>query len=148
MKKFRFQLEPVLNFKDQQLDVLMGELGRLQGQVRAQEEVRDEAKKRLIEYDEATAKKKAEGMTILEALEAETSQQVLARRLRIEEEKLEECRIALENKRQQVVEARKEIHSLEKLKELRRDEYDKAAQKAEEKQLDDLTAARRVVQAS
>ncbi len=148
MKKFRFQLESVLNFRDQQLDALMEELGRLQSEVRLQEEVRNAARDRLARYDEDTAIKKAEGMTILEALEAETSQQVLSKRLRAEEEKLEECRRALESKRQQVIEARKEIRSLEKLKEVRRDEYDKAALKAEEKQLDDMTAARRAAEAS
>lgn len=143
MKRFSFQLEPVLNFKDQQLDTLMTELSRLQGQVRAQENKRDEAQAALKGYDEECTRKKAEGMTILEALEAQTSQEVLARRLRREEEKLAELRKLLEAKRTQVVEARKEIHSLERLKEIRRDEYDKAAAKAEEKMLDDLTATKR-----
>lgn len=143
MKRFSFQLEPVLNFKDQQLDTLMMELTRLQGQVRAQENKRDEADAALKGYDEECTRKKTEGMTVLEALEAQTSQEVLARRLRREEEKLAELRKLLEAKRTQVVEARKEIHSLERLKEIRHDEYDKAAAKAEEKMLDDLTATKR-----
>ena len=43
----------------------------------------------------------------------------------------------------EVIETRRDTHSLEKLKDLRRGEYDQAAAKAEEKFLDDLTAARR-----
>ena len=60
-----------------------------------------------------------------------------------EKEKLLRLQRQAENKRRQVVEARKETRSLEKLREVRLSEYDKAAAKEEEKTLDDLTAAKR-----
>ena len=75
-------------------------------------------------------------------MECQTCQQVLARRAQEEDAKLQRLRKEEDAKREQVVEARKETHSLEKLKEVRRTEYDHAAAKAEEKFLDDLTAAR------
>lgn len=113
----------------------------------AQEQVRDKAIERLAEYDAAFAEKRAAGFTNLEAMEYEAGQQVLEQRLRREELLLAQRRRELEAKRQEVVEARQETHAIEKLKEIRRGEYDTAAAKAEEKALDDLTAARRAMAA-
>ena len=72
---------------------------------------------------------------------------MLERRARLENDKLLELRRAAERKREEVVTARQETHSLEKLKDIRRNEYDTAAAKADEKALDDLTAARRAAAA-
>ena len=143
MKRFQFQLESVLDFKQQRLDALMVELNAAQARVAEQERIRDRAFRLLAEYDaECTAKKQA-GMTVVEAMEREVAQRVLAQRARHEEDKLALARKDAEKKREEVVEARKETHSLEKLREVRRSEYDQALAKAEEKSLDDLTAARR-----
>lgn len=143
MKRFQFQLEPVLNYKLQALDSLLIELNTLQAQVMAQEKIRDAADAALAEYEAEYAEKKAEGLTILEALECQSCQQVLDKRARQEKEKLLHLQRLAENKRREVVEARKETHSLEKLREIRQSEYDKAVAKAEEKTIDDLTAAKR-----
>ena len=143
MKRFQFQLEPVLNYKRQSLDSLLIELGTLQAQVRAQEKIREEADARLSEYEAEYAEKKEQGLTIVEAMECQSCQQVLDRRARQEKEKLLRLQKQAENKRRQVVEARRETLSLEKLREIRRTEYDKAAAKEEEKTLDDLTATKR-----
>ncbi len=143
MKRFQFQLEPVLNFKQQALDVLMTELSEAQMIAAAQEKARDEASARLAEYDAEFAEKRAAGFTNVEAVEYEAGQQVLERRLQREQTLLEQRRRELEAKRQEVVEARQETHAIEKLKEIRRGEYDDAAAKADEKAIDDLTAARR-----
>ena len=143
MKRFRFQLEPVLNFKLQGLDALLAELADLQARAAAQEARRDEAYRQLAEYDALCARKRAEGMTVLEAMECERCQQVLDRRAKKEQQTLLVYQQEAEAKRDEVVEARKETHSLERLKDLRRGEYDTALRKEEEKVLDDLTAARR-----
>lgn len=143
MKRFRFQLESVLNYRQQNLDALIVELDRVQGRVLSQEYKRDEAFARLAEYDAAFAEKKAEGITPLEAIEYESGQQVLDRRAQQEQKLLEQRQKELDDKRQEVIEARQEIHVVEKLKELRRSEYDAAVAKADEKEIDDLTAARR-----
>ncbi len=143
MKRFQFQLEPVLKYKQQTLDSLMTELSEAQMVAAAQEKVRDEAIARLAAYDEEFAEKRAAGFTNLEAIEYESGQQVLQRRVQREQQLLEQRQRELEAKRQEVVAARQETHAIEKLKEIRRGEYDTAAAKAEEKSLDDLTAARR-----
>ena len=147
MKRFHFQLEPVLKYKQQTLDSLMNELAEAQMVAAAQEKVRDEAVARLAAYDAEFAEKRAAGFTNLEAVEYEAGQQVLEQRLQREEKLLAQRRRELEAKRQQVVEARQETHAIERLKEIRRGEYDTAAAKADEKALDDLTAARRAAAA-
>ena len=147
MKRFHFQLEPVLKYKQQTLDSLMNELAEAQMVAAAQEKVRDDAIARLAAYDAEFAEKRATGFTNLEAVEYEAGQQVLEQRLQREEKLLALRRRELEAKRQQVVEARQETHTIERLKEIRRGEYDTAAAKAEERALDDLTAARRAAAA-
>ena len=144
MKQFRFQLEPVLNYKQQGLDALMVELSAIQARVAAQENRRSAAYQRLAEFDEEYAQRKAEGLTVVEALECQSCQQVLEQRAKREHEELERLRKEAERKRDEVVEARKETHTLEKLKEVRQTEHNAAVQKAEEKDLDDLTASRRI----
>ena len=143
MKRFQFQLQPVLNYKQQGLDALMTELAAIQARVSEQETKRDRAYRQLSEYDEECAARKAEGMTVVEALQRQSCQQVLERRAKQENETLLRLRKEAEEKRDEVVEARKETHSLERLREIRLDEYNTANAKAEEKALDDLTAARR-----
>ncbi len=147
MKRFQFQLEPVLKFKEQTLDALMTELSEAQMVAAAQEEARDRAAATLSEYDAEFAEKREAGFTIVEAMEYETGQRVLAQRLQREQQLLEQRQRELEAKREQVVAARQETHAIEKLKQIRRGEYDTAAAKAEEKALDDLTAARRAMAA-
>lgn len=147
MKRFRFQLESVLDYKQQTLDALMTELSEAQARVAAQEAARDEAASRLAAYDAEFAEKRAAGFTNLEAVEYEAGQQVLERRLKQEQVRLEQRQRELEAKRSEVVEARQETRAIEKLKEIRRGEYDYAAAKEDEKALDDLTAARRAMAA-
>ena len=147
MKRFRFQLESVLDYKQQTLDSLMSELSEAQARAAAQEAARDEAAERLAAYDAEFAEKRAAGFTNLEAVEYEGGQRVLEQRLQREQKLLEQRQKELEAKRQQVVEARQETHAIEKLKEIRRGEYDYAAAKEDERALDDLTAARRAMAA-
>ena len=143
MKRFQFQLEPVLNFKQRGLDALMAELAAIQASVVAQENRRSAAYQALADYDAESARKNAEGVSVTEAMQRQSCQQVLAKRARHEDAELERLRREAEKKREEIAEARKETHSLERLKETRKSEFNAELAKAEEKELDDLTAARR-----
>lgn len=145
MKRFQFQLESVLDYKQQILDALMIELGKLQERVRIQTEVRDAAFQNLHSYDAECNRRKLEGITVVEALECEACLKVLEKKARREEEALKRIKRQAESKRLEVVEARKGTYSLEKLKEMRRAEYDSDVAKAEERMIEDLTASRRVM---
>jgi len=148
MKRFQFQLAPVLDYKQQVLDGLMAELGALQEKARRQEQRKEAARRRLADYDAEFAEKRSQGLSIVEAIEYEGCQEVLARELRRETLELEKALRKVEDKRRQVVQARQDTFSLEKLRDMRRKEYDSAVAKEEEKTLDDLTASRRAVAAN
>ena len=143
MKRFRFQLDPVLDYKQQLLDTLLEELELARGKVMAQEFEKERADREVTDFDAGFAEKQAEGVTVMEMREYQGCREVLVKRAQREHEKLIRLRRAEEKKRDEVVEARKETRSLEKLKDVRRGEYDAAEAKAEEKSLEDLVAARR-----
>ena len=90
MKRFQFQLQSVLDFKQRTLDDLMVQLDQAQSRMMAQEYKRDQARENLASYDAAFAEKRAEGFTNVEALEYEAGQRVLEQRLRHEQALLDQ----------------------------------------------------------
>lgn len=147
MKRFRFQLQSVLDYKTKALESLMVELDQAQARVMAQEYKRDQALQNIAAHDAAFAEKRTQGFTNIDALEYGNSRVVLEQRARREQQLLDRRRQELEKKRQEVVEARQETHAIEKLRDIRRGEYDTALAKSEEKMLDDLVATRRAMAA-
>lgn len=143
MKKFKFQLDTVLSYKNQVLDIRLAEHGSALAAVRRQENVLEKARQNRVDCEEEYRQKKAEGITIADSMKYETGIEVLERRVQREANLLKELRKAEEEKRRLLVEARQETQSLEKLKEMKRGEYDAAVAKAEEKEIDDLVMARR-----
>ena len=147
MKKFRFSLETVLDYKQQVLDSLQAEHGAILARVKRQEELieRMEADYRALagEFNQ----RKAEGISILDAMKYEQY-------LRSSERELEEAYSHLaklqkqeEEKRSEVVDAKKETSSIEKLREKKLDSYNKAVQKSEESMIDELVSTKRVMAA-
>lgn len=143
MKKFKFPLDTVLDYKQQVLDALRGEHGAILAQVRKQEDVLEGAWQRYRGYNEEYRERKASGLTIREATLYEGGLRALELEIARETEKLEELRRREEEKREQVVEAKKETSSLEKLKEKKLDAYQKAVQKSEETLIDEFISAAR-----
>lgn len=147
MKKFRFSLETVLDYKQQVLDSLQAEHGAILARVKRQEELieRLEADYRALagEFNQ----RKAEGISILDAMKYEQY-------LRSSERELEEAYSHLaklqkqeEEKRSEVVDAKKETSSIEKLKEKKLEIYNKAVQKSEENMIDEFVMTKRAMEA-
>ena len=145
MKKFRFQLDTVLGYKQQVLDNRLVEHGAAVAQVTRQEAVLQDAEGRLSNYDEEVRQKKTAGMSMFEALTYQNCMAALVGEVDREAEKLVQLRRVEEEKRARVVESRVETKTLEKLKEFKLAEYNKGVQKDEERFIDDLTATRRVL---
>lgn len=143
MKKFKFQLDTVLRYKLQVLDIRLAEHGTALAAVRRQESVLEQARSNRIACEEEYRRKKAEGITIADSMKYETGIEVLEQTVQREAEKLRQLQKVEEQKRAALVEAKQETQSLEKLKEMKRSEYDSALAKAEEKEIDDLVMARR-----
>ena len=147
MKKFRFSLETVLDYKNQALDALRAEHGAILAQVRTQEKGIEDLEAEHREADEEFTQRKLEGINILDALNYETYLRSLERKLQEEHRKLERLRKREEEKRAQVVEARKETATLEKLKEHKLEDYRKAEQKDEEQRIEEFVSTTRAMAA-
>ena len=146
MKKFRFSLETVLDYKQQALDALQVEHGAILAQVKAQEaEIQEmEAAYRL---NGEFARRKLEGITIVDAMKYDQYLRAMERQLEEAYQHLELLKQQAEEKRQEVVEAKKETSSIEKLREKKLDGYNKALQKSEEAMIDELVSTKRVMAA-
>lgn len=147
MKKFSFSLETVLDYKNQALDALRMEHGAILAQVRAQEKVIEDLEAEYRQSDADFTQRKLEGINILDAMSYEAYLRSLERKLQEEYRKLERLRKREEDKRAQVVEARKETATIEKLKEHKLEDYRKAEQKDEEKRIEEFVSTTRAMAA-
>ncbi|MDE7221033.1 MAG: flagellar export protein FliJ [Oscillospiraceae bacterium] len=147
MKKFRFSLETVLDYKQQVLDSLQAEHGAILAQVKRQEDLieRLEADYRALsgEFNQ----RKLEGLSVLDAMKYEQYLRSSERQLEEAHRHLAELRRQEEAKRSEVVEAKKETSSIEKLREKKLDIYNKAVQKSEENLIDEFVMTKRAMEA-
>ena len=148
MKKFRFSLETVLDYKQQALEALMAEHGAILAQVRDQEAVVEGLEQEHLQVDEEFSGRKLEGLSILDALNYEQYLRALEREIMEERRKLELLRRKEEAKRNQVVGARKETATIEKLKEHKLEDYRKAEQKEEEQRIEEFVSTTRAMAAA
>lgn len=143
MKKFKFSLDSVLSYKEQILDVLKGEHAAILAQVREQEDVLEAVWQEYRECNEEYRQRKAEGITVMDAMFYQNGLRVLEADIQRETDQLEELRRQEEAKRQQVVDAKIDTSSLEKLKDKKLELYNKAVQKSEEALIDEFVSSAR-----
>lgn len=143
MKKFKFSLDSVLSYKQQVLESLQGEHAAILAQVREQEGVLERAWQDYRECDAEYRQRKAEGITITDAMVYQNGLRVLENDIQRETDKLEELRRKEEKKRQEVVGAKIDTSSIEKLKEKKLDLYNKEAAKSEEVLIDEFVSSAR-----
>ena len=147
MKKFRFSLETVLDYKQQVLTTLQTEHRAILADIRSQEQLIEELEAAYRHLDHEFTRRKLAGIAILDAMKYEQYLRSSERQLQEAYEHLAQLHRREEAKREQVVEAKKETSSIEKLREKKLDSYNKAVQKSEEAMIDELVSAKRVVEA-
>ena len=148
MKKFRFSLETVLDYKNQVLSSLQNEHGAILAQLHAQEEILENLKIQYYEADDAFTQRKMEGMSILDALSYEQYLRAMERQFYHEAQILDQIKQEEEAKRNQVVAAKQDTSSIEKLKEKKLEAYRKEVQKSEEASLEDFISTTRIMSAA
>lgn len=148
VKKFKFSLATVLDYKQQILDALMGEHAAVLARVRAQEEILENTRGQYTAYNEEYREKKSAGLSISEAILYQNGLRVLEQDIQRETEKLAKIRKEEEAKRAEVVAAKQETSSLEKLREKKLDQYHSEVQKAEEQFIDEFVSTARIVNAN
>ena len=147
MKKFRFSLETVLEYKQQVLDSLQAEHGAILAQVRQQEELIEELEAESRHMSGEFNRRKLEGLSILDAIKYEQVLRAMEREIEEARERLRELQKQAEKKREQVVEAKKETSSIEKLREKKLENYNKTVQKGEEALIDEFVTTKRIMEA-
>lgn len=145
MKKFFFSLDTVLSYKQQVLDSLKAEHARILMKVRecedAIEKLEAEHRRCVLEFRESRMK----GMKISDIHTYENYLDSLGVKIRKKHEELAKLREKEEAKRSEVVEAKKETSSIDKLKEKKFKEYEKAVQKEEEQFIEEFVATKRAM---
>lgn len=147
MKKFRFSLETVLDYKQEVLSALQTEHATILARVHAQENLLEELENYYSELDAEFTERKLEGITILDAMQYEQYLRATERQIEEAVEILERLRAEAEAKRLEVVEAKKDTSSIEKLREKKLDSYNKAVQKSEELIIEEFVTTTRVMAA-
>lgn len=145
MKKFQFSLENVLDYKQQVLTSLQTEHGTILAQLRRQEEILRSLEAQYHEVDDQFTQRKMEGMSIADALSFEQYLRAMERKLHDESARLEQIVRQEEAKRKEVVSAKQDTSSIEKLREKKLELYRKEVQKSEEAALEDFISTTRIL---
>ena len=142
MKKFFFPLDKVLDYKEQVLDGLKAEHARILMKVRECERAIEELEQLHRDCTAEFRKNKLNGIKISEIHTYENYLEALGVKIRIKQDQLEKLKLREEAKRNEVVEEKKETSTLDKLKEKKREEYDKEVQKEEERFIEEFVTTK------
>ncbi len=145
MKKFNFTLGTVLSYKNQVLDSLKNEHAKILARINEQEKVIHNLEEEYRKCNNDFNQKKMEGITIIESIGFEAYLRRLEVFIQQEERKLAFIKVEEENKRNEVVVAKQDTSSLEKLKEKKLEVYHKEEQKAEEAFVEEFVSFSRIV---
>lgn len=148
MKKFKFALDTVLSYKQQILESIEAEYAQLMAQVHRQEAVLDAVWQEYRACNAEYRERKAEGLSITEAMIFESSLRSGELHIQRETNRLEKLKAEAEAKREEMVEAKIDTSSLEKLKDKKLAQYRKDEMKSEEQLVDEFISATRAVSAS
>lgn len=140
MKKFSFQLESVMNYKNQRLENKKAEHARIIALVNEQNlKIASLAEKfRGVNLD--FNDKKMAGISIIEAMEYSGFLYKLEVETQQEKRRLKDLQKIEEEKRAEVVEVKIETSTLEKLKEKKLEIYNKEVQKSEERYIEEFVS--------
>nr|WP_297177205.1 flagellar FliJ family protein [uncultured Agathobaculum sp.] len=145
MKKFRFSMETVLHYREQLLDSLRIEHAAAIARVREQEAVLQALQQQFDEVNEEYRDRKQQGMTIADAVGYDLMLRVQEKEIEKATEELRARKRAEEAKRKEVIHAKTDKATIEKLKEKKYQMYQKAVQKSEEQFIDEFVSNARVM---
>lgn len=143
MKKFKFALDTVLSYKQQVLDALQGEHAEILAKVRHQEEFLESLWQGYRDFNGEYQEKAREGLPLTEALMYQNGLRAAELEIQRETVHLDRLKVQEEKKRGEVVEAKKETSSIEKLREKKLDAYNKAVEKSEELFIEEFVSSAR-----
>ena len=148
MKKFRFELETVLAYKRQMLDALQVEHAAALAELRRQQELIESLWTSYKAYSEEYRVRCAEGLDIRDVLSYQAGLRAREREIQQETDYLAELRKKEEAKRAEVVTAKQDTSSIEKLREKKLENYRAAIAKSEEQFIEEFVSSRRCAAAA
>lgn len=131
----------MLGYQRQVLEAKQQEYATAQGVALEQETVVSLLEQQYHDFDQEFNMKKATGMSIIEAITSEGCLLALEKDIKKERVTLKKLQVVAEEKRQDMILAKQDTSSAEKLREKKLEAYNKAVTKDEEAMIDELVAA-------
>ncbi len=132
MKRFEFSLNKLMGYKKQVLDREKNDLAHLRRQQQQMLDEKSELEARLTSSNNEFCQKSGVGMTVLQITMFKSYHQSLSQQIKELEASIEKMEEKVQKQLGVVIEATKEVSSLEKLEEKQLEEYNFTVAKQEE----------------
>ncbi len=140
MKKFQFTLQKLKDFREQELDRQKNALALLQADLKRIEDARELLIEKVAEQSEQLERVCMLGSTASDISMRKRYIVTLQQEIHVKEQLAEEKKHEIENQLEVVVEATKEVRTLEKLEEKQLEEYNAAAGKENEQFIEEFVS--------
>lgn len=140
MKKFKYSLETVYQFKLQVLDKVKEEYAIKQQEVLNQQSLINRLQEELFHYEEEFERVKQEGASIETIMMYVNGIERMEKRIGKEKDELIRRTVIAEEKKREVIKANVDTNAIEKLKEKKLEEYRIQGQKAEEQFIEEFVS--------
>ena len=140
MKKFKYSLETVYQFKLQVLDKVKEEYAIKQQEVLNQQSLINRLQEELVHYEEEFERVKQEGASIETIMMYVNGIERMEKRIGKEKDELIRRTVIAEEKKREVIKANVDTNAFEKLKEKKLEEYRIQGQKAEEQFIEEFVS--------
>lgn len=146
MKKFTFQLEKLLNYKNQVLGSEMMVLAELNAELSEAYQELEEIKNKIQESIEVfDAKIRENNSTPITFQIHKTYLEAIRQKREIKSLEIAQIEIEIEKQRETIKKAKIETKSIEKIKEIKYDDYKKECQKKFEQEIEEFVSTSRVI---
>ena len=140
MKKFKYSLETVYQFKLQVLDKVKEEYAIKQQEVLNQQSLINRLQEEMFHYEEEFEQVKQEGASIETIMMYVNGIERMEKRIGKEKDELIRRTVIAEEKKREVIKANVDTNAIEKLKEKKLEEYRVQGQKAEEQFIEEFVS--------
>lgn len=138
MKKFAFALDKVLSYKRQYENSIRNEHAAIMHEIRLQEEMFQELSNKDAELRQQMKREQEEGCQILRIHTYESYLEYLKGEMFRVTQRLKALRVREEKKRKELIAAKTDTTSLDKLKEKKIEEYNREVQKEQEQLVEEF----------
>ena len=138
MKKFNFSLEKLYGYKEQVLSKEKNDLAQYRSEKQQLLEEKERLERLLAESGEEFAEKAAVGMSIVEINVIKDYQKSLTEDIGLKEREIEAAEERISGQLRVVIQASKDVNSLEKLRDKQLDEYKFKVAKSDEQFIEEF----------